>query len=154
MALLQFMREAFAANMRVPGTNELLSHAFRRPLRLNGRVKVGDPDAPNPARAPGAVLAKAARRTAAWLGLEDSELTLALGVASVDQPLEPGSPAWYRALTLIHLGYCLERLCGDRTQARAWMRGRNTSFGRPPVDMLAEPKGLDALLDHASGVTR
>ena len=101
-----------------------------------------------------AVLAKAALRAGAWLGLSDSELCSALQIERLDAPLQAGSPSWYGALGLIQLALRLERLLGTADAARRWMRGPNMGLRRPPIEILVEPGGPMTLVDYTHGFTR
>lgn len=101
-----------------------------------------------------AVLAKAALRAGAWLGLSDSDLCSALQIERLEASLEAGSPSWYSALCLIQLALRLERLVGSADAARRWMRGPNTGLGRPPIEILVEPGGPMTLVDYTHGFTR
>lgn len=101
-----------------------------------------------------AVLAKAAFRAGAWLGLSDAELISALEIGRLDAPLQAGSASWYGALGLIQLALRLERLVGSADAARCWMRGPNTGLGRSPIEILVEPGGPMTLVDYTHGFTR
>jgi hypothetical protein len=97
--------------------------------------------------APGEVLAKAAGRAGAWLGLSDQELLQALELQAASDELEARSTSWHSALSLIHLAYRLEHLAGGQHGAQQWLRGPNIGLGRPPIERLVEPGGASALLD-------
>lgn len=98
--------------------------------------------------APGELLAKAAVRAGAWLGLSEQERLHALELQGPCDELEAGSTAWHSALSLIHLAYRLEHLAGDQHGAQQWLRGPNVGLGRPPIERLVEPGGASALLDY------
>ena len=98
--------------------------------------------------APGEVLAKAARRAGAWLGLSEQELLQALELHGPFDELEAGSTSWHSALSLIHLAYRLEHLAGDQHGAQQWLHGPNVGLGLPPIERLVEPGGASALLDY------
>lgn len=111
-------------------------------------------DAPPGAVAPGEVLAKAASRAAAWLGLSEQELLHALELQAACDALEAGSTPWYNALSLIHLAYRLEKLAGGQSAAHRWLRGPNAGLGRPPIERLLEAGGASALLDYTHAFYR
>lgn len=95
----------------------------------------------------GDVLARAASRAGAWLGLSEQELLQALELQAASE-LEAGSTAWHSALSLIHLAYRLEHLAGDQHSAQQWLRGPHRGLGRPPIERLLEAGGASALLDY------
>jgi hypothetical protein len=110
--------------------------------------------APPSTPAPAEVLAKAASRAGAWLGLSEQELLQALELEAVCDKFEAGSTAWYSALSLIHLAYRLEKLAGSQSAAHQWLRGPNAGLGRPPIERLLEPGGASALLDYTHAYYR
>ena len=99
-----------------------------------------------------AVLEKAGRRAAAWLGMSDD-----LAARLLDS--EPGNLAgfaptsqrWCSALALIDVAKRLERLCGSQEAVGIWLRGTHLSFKRPPIDVLSEANGLDLIWNYLSG---
>lgn len=111
-------------------------------------------DAPSGAPAPGQVLAKAASRAGAWLGLSEQQLLRALELQAACDELEAGSTPWLSALSLIHLAYRLEKLAGSQSAAHQWLRGPNAGLGRPPIERLLEPGGASALLDYTHAFYR
>lgn len=110
--------------------------------------------APPGTRAPGEVLAKAASRAGAWLGLSEQEQLQALQTQAMCDELEAGSTPWYNALSLIHLAFRLEKLAGGQSAAHQWLRGPNAGLGRPPIERLLEPGGASALLDYTHAFYR
>lgn len=129
--------------LRAPGASARLNRAFRRPVRLRGlRAGAHDHDDVDA----GAVLAKAARYTARWLGLDPELFEVATGLAwhrDVTPALD--SQEWARCLALVQLGGRLESKLGRRGMVRAWLTGRHLQLEPTPLDVLAAPDGLAAL---------
>lgn len=90
-----------------------------------------------------AVLEKAGRRAADWLGLSDPLTTRLLGCVSGNPGvgIAPGSEEWSNALALIDVARRLERLCGSREAAHVWLRGSHLGFGRAPMKVLEGAQG-------------
>lgn len=138
--------------LRAPGANARLARVARRPVRLRG-LKAGaaepvDVDA-------GAVLLKAARHTARWLGLEPEVFHTATGLAwdgAVPPALE--SAEWTRCLALVRLGGRLEAKLGRRGVVRAWLTGQNLELRPTPLTVLAQAGGLAALHGYLDAFER
>ena len=129
--------------LRAPGANARLARAARRPMRLRG-LRAGAPE-PVDVDA-GAVLLKAARHTARWLGLEPEVFHTATGLAW-DGAVPPAldSAEWTRCLALVRLGGRLEAKLGRRGVVRAWLTVQNLQLRPTPLAVLARPDGLSSL---------
>ena len=140
------------SGLSVPGTDARLRRAMRRPVRLRG-LKAG---APEPELEDGAVvLAKAARRTGAWLKLAPGVFETATGLALQGEDVPaPGSDSWDRCLALVQLGGRLERRLGRRGVVHRWLRSPNSTLTPTPLDVLSRPGGVQALADHLDAFDR
>lgn len=133
-------------------SSEQLGHATRGPNQNEARtVTAAEPEATN---AP-SILAKGARNTAVWLGL-DAPLLMGLTGLHLegDEVPMPGSPQWTRSLALIHLGRRLKSRLGRRDVVQAWLRGRHLCLHRSPLAVLSTPDGLRALSDYLDAFER
>ncbi|GAB6196708.1 hypothetical protein [Lysobacter xanthus] len=138
--------------LRAPGASARLNGAFRRPVRLRGLHAGAQHDVHVDA---GAVLAKAARHTARWLGLNPRLLAVVTGLpGQADVTPELDSEAWARCLALVRLGGRLESKLGRRGTVRAWLTGRHLQLKPTPLDVLAQPEGLAALHDYLDAFER
>ena len=128
------------------GGDARLRRAMRYSVRLRGR-KAGVPEPP---LADGAVLlAKAARRTAVWLGLDAATFESATGLALVGYSIPiAGTPSWAACLVLVRLAGRLERQLGRRGVVRAWLHSPHTALEPNPVGVLAMPDGARLIADY------
>ena len=97
----------------------------------------------------GAVLTKATRRAAAFLGLTDAALADVLGVSPSTvsrlgdrRPIDPDSREGECALLLIRVFRGLDALLGDLESCRNWMRARNAHVGGVPAELVRTVEGL------------
>lgn len=134
----------------MPGTDARIRSAMRHPVRLKGlRAGALEPTTSDS----GTVLAKAARRTGRWLGLNASEFEAATGLPwTGDATPSHDSEGWTRCLALVRFAYRLEAALGRRGAVRTWLRGRHLQLVPTPTDVLAGPGGpaaLNAYLDKS-----
>lgn len=106
---------------------------------------------------PGAVLARAALRAAAFLGVTQADLAAIIGVsgatasrlASGSKALEQGSKPWQLAALFVRSFRSLDAIVGsDDSAARAWMRAPNSALGGVPLELMREPAGLARTVDY------
>lgn len=97
----------------------------------------------------GAVLTKATRRAAEFLGLTDAALAEVLGVSastvsrlSDARPIDPKSREGECALLLIRIFRGLDALLGDLESCRKWFRAKNQHLGGVPADLVRTVEGL------------
>lgn len=129
--------------LQAPGATSRLNRAMRRPVRLRG-LRAGSHDDVDVDA--GAVLAKAARHTARWLGLAPELFARATGLPwEGDAKPAVDSEGWARCLALVQLGGRLKSKLGRRGTVRAWLAGRHLQLEPTPLDVLAAPGGLAAL---------
>jgi transcriptional regulator with XRE-family HTH domain len=110
---------------------------------------------------PGAVLARAAIRAAACLGITQADVAAIIGVsnatasrlASGSKALEEGSKPFQLAALFVRSFRSLDAIVGsDDAAARAWVRAPNTALGGVPLELMRDPAGLaraDDYLDAA-----
>lgn len=138
--------------LQAPGTTARLNRAMRRPVHLRG-LRAGSQDEVDVDA--GAVLVKAARHTARWLGLDPELFARATGLPwRGDATPAVGSEEWARCLALVQLGGRLESKLGRRGTVRAWLRGRHVQLVPTPLDVLAAPGGLAALNGYLDAFER
>ena len=116
--------------------------------------------APHPSTRPEArarILAKAALRAAALLGLTQADLAPILGVsratvsriASGSYSLGPDQKTWELAALFVRLFRSLDALVGsNETQARAWLNSENAALGAVPRQMLSTVEGLVRVVQY------
>lgn len=125
---------------------------MRYPVRVAG-LRAGLPPAAQPDGA--AVLAKAARYTGAWLGLDENVFEAATGLAMTGSEVpSPDGPAWAKCLSLVRLGGRLESRLGRRGMVRAWLRSRHLVLVPTPLAVLGTPGGLQVVADYLAGFER
>lgn len=97
----------------------------------------------------GAVLTKATRRAAEFLGLSDAILAEVLGVSASTvsrmrdgRPIDPDSHEGECALLLVRVFRGLDALLGDLESCRKWMRAKNLHLGGVPADLIRTVQGL------------
>ncbi len=104
-----------------------------------------------------AVLAKAAHRSAALLGLNGAALARVLGVseASVsrigrgERAVPPASKEGELALLLVRLYRSLDALVGnDEARRLAWMRSPNDALHGVPAELILSAQGLVATVAY------
>jgi transcriptional regulator with XRE-family HTH domain len=103
----------------------------------------------------GAILAKAALRTAEALGLSQGDLAAVIGVspASVsrlkDGALSLSGKPFELAACLVRVFRSLDAIAaGDRDTSRAWMRNLNHDLNAVPADMLRDVAGLVTVMAY------
>jgi Protein of unknown function (DUF2384) len=103
----------------------------------------------------GAILAKAALRTAEALALSQGDLALVIGLspASVsrlkDGALALSGKPFELAACLVRVFRSLDAIsAGDRDTMRAWMRSPNRDLNAVPAEMLREVSGLVTLMAY------
>ena len=103
------------------------------------------------------ILAKAALRAAALLGLTQADLAPILGVsratvsriASGSYALGPDQKTWELAALFVRLFRSLDALVGsNETQARAWLNSENAALGAVPRQMLSTVEGLVRVVQY------
>ncbi len=106
---------------------------------------------------PGAVLARAAFRAAAFLGVSQGNLADIIGVsgatasrlASGGKALEEGTKPWQLAALFVRSFRSLDAIVGsDDAAARAWMRAANSALGGIPLELMRDPAGLARTVDY------
>jgi hypothetical protein len=138
--------------LRAPGSSARLNRAFRRPVRLRGLRAGMQQDVHVDA---GAVLAKAARHTARWLGLAPEVFRSATGLPwQGDATPALDTEEWARCLALVQLGGRLESKLGRRGVVRTWLKGRHLELKPTPLDVLAGPDGLAAVQEYLEAFER
>ena len=100
---------------------------------------------------PGEVLAKAAMKAAARLGLSAKSLAAVLGVSEAtlsrmkrrDLALEPGTKPFELAVLFIRMFRSLDALTGgDEALANAWLMNFNVALEARPIDKIVTIAGL------------
>jgi DNA-binding XRE family transcriptional regulator len=103
------------------------------------------------------VLAKAALRAAALLGLTQADLAPILGVsratvsriATGSYALGPDQKTWELAALFVRLFRSLDALVGsNEAQARAWLGSENTALGAVPRSLLSSVEGLVRVVQY------
>lgn len=104
---------------------------------------------------PGAVLAKAARRTGRWLELTPEEFEAASGLPmkGTAAPV-PNSLAWTRCLALVEVAGRLEATLGRRSAVREWLQGAHLALMPTPRDVLTSAAGPAALKEYLDAFER
>jgi hypothetical protein len=134
------------STLRAPGGDARLRRVPRSPADLRGtRAQAPEPE-PRDARQ---VLAKAARRTARWLGLDAEVFETATGLELDGESVPtPETDRWDRCFALVQLGGRLERSLGRRGIVLAWLHGRHVQLRPTPVRVLGTAGGLQAINDY------
>ena len=108
-----------------------------------------------PALDEGRVLAKAAFRAAAMLGLSQKELAAAIGVSPASASrMKDGSfqlvgKPFELAACLVRVFRSLDAITGgDRTTMRAWMRAGNLALGGVPRALVVTAPGLVEVMQY------
>lgn len=109
---------------------------------------------------PASVLAKAALRAAAALGLTQRDLGAVLGVSEATtsrlargRGIDPDSKEGELALLLVRVYRALAALVGGRDEAaRDWMHAANAHLGGVPADRARSAAGLVALAEYLDGL--
>jgi len=124
-------------------------------MRNENAIPANDPVSGAPRRAP--VVAKAALRAAALLGLSGKELTAVIGVSEAtlsrlrrapDAAALPGK-AYELALLFIRLYRSLDAITGgDDAASRRWMRAENSALGGTPASRIRTVDGLAHVLAY------
>jgi predicted transcriptional regulator len=96
-----------------------------------------------------AVLTKATRRAAEFLGLSDSALADVLGVSPSTisrlgeaRPIDPNGHEGECALLLLRVFRGLDSLLGDVGSCRKWMASNNTHLRGVPAELVRSVEGL------------
>lgn len=104
-----------------------------------------------PAPARGAVLAKAAMRAGARLGLSGKLLSDVLGLSEAqisrmrngEADLGENTKAFELAALLVRVFRSLDAIVGgDEAAAKAWITSENTALGARPIDRMVSIQGL------------
>lgn len=112
--------------------------------------------APAPAQDP-AVVTRAVLRAAARLGLSNRILAGILGLSEATisrmgsgaYRLAPGDKPFELGVLFLRLFRSLDAIVGgDETAARAWLAGRNTALGAPPLALIQSITGLVTVLGY------
>jgi transcriptional regulator with XRE-family HTH domain len=110
---------------------------------------------------PGVVLAKAATRASALLGLSGAALARVIGVSEPtvsrivrgERPLPPGSKEGELAALLVRVYRSLDALVGnDDGKRAAWMTSPNAALGGIPKDLVQTVEGLVGILSYLDGM--
>ncbi|MBL8987273.1 MAG: antitoxin Xre-like helix-turn-helix domain-containing protein [Gemmatimonadales bacterium] len=116
---------------------------------------------PQPSPAPAPTVSKAVVRAAALLGLSQAVLAEILGISRAtasrlvagSYQLEPRRPKeWELALLFVRMFRSLDALVGHEDAARAWLRGPNQAFSRPPIDEVRTAEGLVRVVQYLDAV--
>ncbi len=111
--------------------------------------------------APAPTVSKAVVRAADLLGLNQAALADILGISRATASrlvagsyrLEPRrSKEWELALLFVRMFRSLDALVGHGDAARAWLRGSNLAFGRPPIDEVRSAEGLVRVVQYLDAV--
>ena len=105
-----------------------------------------------------AVLSKAVRNTAHYLGIPNARLARILGLSPAtisrlnagSYLLSPERKEWDFALLLVRLFRSLDSIVGGSPDtARAWLNSENLGFsGRKPVEMIETTEGLVHVVNY------
>ena len=110
---------------------------------------------------PGMVLAKAAGRACALLGLSGAAFARVIGMSEPtvsrvlrgERPINPASKEGELAALLVRVYRSLDALVGNDAAARiGWMTSFNRELGAVPRDLIASAQGLVATLSYLDGM--
>ncbi len=117
--------------------------------------------APHLSAEPEPTLSKAVVRAAELLAINQSDMAQILGLsrATVSRLvagkylLEPRrTKEWELALLFVRLFRSLDAVVGHGEDARTWLRGTNTTFGRTPAEIILTAEGLVRVVHYLDAV--